>query len=1009
VAGPVAAARHVGWALHVDDRLAEALADAAGSSVSEIGDALPILALALQRMVEKRRRPDGHIDLKPEDAREFIETAVVEATEDALKRAGTGTDDLRRLVIPRLATWDPKAGAEGAAKRQVANAADLFVGLRMGLRTLADALVGLRLLTRSGTAGGVAYEIAHEALLRVRPLGPLIYERRERFEQARVVEIEARDWNAAGRVAGRLARTGDRLGEAQKLLEDEDFGPDLEEAGVADYLAACAAHENEQTNKQRRIIGRAFVTPAMHALEDGRHERALRLAAAGALLASDPCFKLVPELWGPAARAIYENSTRAVLKGRSGPVSIASFSPDGRRIVTTSSDGTARVWDLESGAEIAVLKEHNKESVQSASFSPDGRRLAIISNDTAWVWDVESGTEIAVLEGQEGVQISPDGRWIATASYDGTVQVWDVESGIEISVLEGYELGVTGMLFGPDGCLVTASSDFGEVRVWDVKSGTEIAFVEGVYDCRRISVNGSRIAAVDDDGTEITVFEGPEDWAQISPDGRRIATASFYDGTARMWDLEGIRNITFSNGHQQQARSASFSPDGRRIVTISDDQMAQVWDMESGTEIAFSNEHKESTPSASFSPDGCQIVTASYDGTARVRDVKCRIEIAVLKGHENWVRSASFSPDGRWIVTASSDGRARLWDVARGTETAVFNGERALLGASFDPDGRRIVTASEDGTACLWDVANGTEPALLKGHEKALFSASFSPDGRRIVTASEDGTARVWDVDSRTEIVLLECPQKVLWRAEFAPNGCHILTASSDNMARIWDVDSGKVITLLEGHTDWVRSASFSPNGRRILTASDDGTVRMWDVGIGITTVILNGHKDSVQSASFSPDGRRIVTASADKTARVWDADSGTEIAILKGHELPVRSASFSPDGRRIVTGSEDGTARVWDVSRTEAVVRERGIVLAAALARGIGWRSDDERTDLLMQDAEDDLYAEALRQLGRTSDDPKIAEVAAALAAPLHPNCYLSPTQFAEKFAALTRPRRRQ
>ena len=105
------------------------------------------------------------------------------------------------------------------------------------------------------------------------------------------------------------------------------------------------------------------------------------------------------------------------------------------------------------------------------------------------------------------------------------------------------------------------------------------------------------------------------------------------------------------------------------------------------------------------------------------------------------------------------------------------------------------------------------------------------------------------------------------------------------------------------------------------------------------------------------------------------------------------------------MTASYDWTARVWDVSRTKAIVRERAIVLAAALARGVGRRTDNEQTDFLMQDAEDDLYAEALKQLGRTSDDPEIAEVVAALAAPLHPNCYLSPTQFAEKFAAAAPP----
>jgi len=400
--------------------------------VSEIGDALPILALALHRMVTRRRAPDGRITLKPAEARSFIETAVEDAAKEALRSVEAERDDLRRLVIPRLATWDRKAGSDGAAKRQVASAADLFAGPRAGLHKLADALVTQRLLTRSGTAAGAAYEIAHEALLRVPPLGQLIYERRERFEQASVLEIEAREWNAAGRIAGRLGRAGDRLSEAEKLLADEDFGPDLarKEASVADYVAACSAHEREQVDKQRRIIGRAFVKPAMQAMEDGLHEHALRLAAAGALLARDPGFTLVPQLWSPAARAMFKSKIRAVLKGHAGAVNVASFSPDGRRIVTASCDNTARVWDAESGKEIALLKAH-EDWVRSASFSRDGRRIVTASDDhTARVWDAESGTEIAGLRGHENwllsASFSPDGQRIVTASYDNMARLWDV-------------------------------------------------------------------------------------------------------------------------------------------------------------------------------------------------------------------------------------------------------------------------------------------------------------------------------------------------------------------------------------------------------------------------------------------------------------------------------------------------------------------------------------------------------------------------------------------------------
>jgi hypothetical protein len=254
IAGPAKAAQRAGWPLFIDEALVDALAVAAGNSVSEIGDALPILALALQRMVARHRAPDGRIILNREDARSFIETAVEDAVAEALKSANVGRDELRRLVIPRLASWDPRSGSEGAARRQVAPAVDLFAGPRAGLRTLADALVGQRLLTRSGAKGGAAYEIAYNALLRVPPLGPLIYERRHHFEQAHVLEIEAREWNRAGRPEERLVRAGDRLSEAKRLLADDDFGPDLErqETGVADYLAACAARapEREQTDKQ---------------------------------------------------------------------------------------------------------------------------------------------------------------------------------------------------------------------------------------------------------------------------------------------------------------------------------------------------------------------------------------------------------------------------------------------------------------------------------------------------------------------------------------------------------------------------------------------------------------------------------------------------------------------------------------------------------------------------------------------------------------------------------------
>jgi WD40 repeat protein len=359
--------------------------------------------------------------------------------------------------------------------------------------------------------------------------------------------------------------------------------------------------------------------------------------------------------------------------------------------------------------------------------------------------------------------------------------------------------------------------------------------------------------------------------------------------------------------------------------------------------------HTNAVGVASFSPDGRRIVTSSPDATARVWDADSGAEIVCLSAHKVYVRSASFSPDGRRIVTACSDA-ARVWDAESGEEISCLKAHTdKVWSASFSPDGKRIVTASSDTTARVWDAGSGAEIACLNAHTMRVNSASFSPDGKRIVTASDDTTARVWDVMSWKEITCLDAHTMGVNSASFSPDGRRIVTASNDITARVWNAGSGAEIACLNGHADFVLSASFSPDGRRIVSSSSDYTARVWDVMSWKEITCLDAHTSYVNSASFSPDGQRIVTASSDNTARVWDAGSGAEIACLNAHAGTVLSASFSPDGRRIVTGSGDHRVRVWDVSRTEAIAREPAIVMTAALARGIGWRTEAEAADLLM------------------------------------------------------------
>jgi WD40 repeat protein len=471
--------------------------------------------------------------------------------------------------------------------------------------------------------------------------------------------------------------------------------------------------------------------------------------------------------------------------------------------------------------------------------------------------------------------------------------------------------------------------------------------------------------------------------AAFSPDGKRIVTASqdsatrmgnarqsvtaSSDKTARVWNADGTGEPLVLRGHDSPVNSAAFSPDGRRIVTASEDQTARVYGADGTGEPLVLRGHDSPVNSAAFSPDGRHIVTASQDRTARVYSVDGTGEPFVLRGHESEVYSAAWSLDGKRIVTASQDRTARVWNADRTGEPLVLRGhESEVYSAAFGPDDRRIVTASEDRTARVYSADGAGAPLVLRGHERRIHSAAFSPDGKRVVTASEDRTARVWNADGTGEPLVLRGHEGAVMSAAFSPDGKRIVTASEDKTARVWSADGTGEPLILQGHESVVMSAAWSPDGQVIATASLDRTVRVWNAdGTGAPRV-LRRHENGVLSVAFSPDGRRIISASQDKTARVWYATVNGEYMVLRGHEDMVSSASFSPDSKHIVTASLDRTARIWSADGTgePLVLRgHEGVVSSAA------WSSDGQRIVTASEDKTARVYLAPLRSV----DDPKL------------------------------------
>jgi WD40 repeat protein len=604
-------------------------------------------------------------------------------------------------------------------------------------------------------------------------------------------------------------------------------------------------------------------------------------------------------------------------------VRMANFSPDGNYVVTASFDYTARIWDAHTGKEVGGKMGHGGK-VYSAYFSFDGKWVVTASADhAAQVWNAATDRSISRLPHAgivRGATFSPDGKRVITSSFDKTARVWDAATGKALTEPLPHGGWVYSPKFSPDGQTVVTACTDGAARLWDSRTGEEIGpplrHQSGLHFASKFR---------DIDPAQSGVY-----FAEFSPDGKWVATAS-NDSTARVWDAHTGLPVTPPLPHQSWVNTAFFSPDGRWLVTASGDHTALVWDLAAAHAAQLSGtpappplfsplRHVGSVWMATFSPDGKRILTTSFDQTARIWQLPPLPAEPTLLVHAGAVNTARFSPDGIRVVTASSDNTARVWDAATGQpRTPPMKHADMVNSAVFSPDGERVVTASADHTAQVWDARTGVPVSPPLPHQDRVNSAGFSPDGKWVVTASLDKTARVWDAQTGRLVSTFTHQGDVL-SAVFSPDGKWVVTASADYTAQVWDAQTGKPVAKPLQHKDRVISASFSPDGKWVVTASDDFTARVWDAQTGqpVSPPLLHGNH--VVTAVFSPDGRKVVTASVDRTARIWDAATGRPLSAPLQHDYDVYGAQFNPDGTRVVTACRDGSAQVWDVATGQRI-----------------------------------------------------------------------------------------
>jgi WD40 repeat protein len=574
------------------------------------------------------------------------------------------------------------------------------------------------------------------------------------------------------------------------------------------------------------------------------------------------------------------------------------ISPDGKWVISASSDQTVKLWDIETGKELRTFSGHANE-IYAVAFLQDGKSFISVSSDkTSKQWNIEKENEVKTFAGHtsdiRALSINPNGKTFITGSFDNTVRLWDIESGTLIKkfIHEGKDCRITSVAFSPDGKQFVSGNSENTVKLWDVETGAELKTYSGHTDwvwsvgfCssgnKIVSGSGDKKLAiwnVNDEKDKIFIDNGEKiKTVASSPNGIFFAIGGS-NGTITLYDLSGKKIKTFS-GHTSTINSLVFSKCGKVLVSGSDDKTISLWDVENG------------------------------------------VQIKTLKGSTSLIYSISQSVNGKNIATGNGDKTIKLWDLERGRIVETFTGHTYFVNSvSFSPDGRKLASGTWDETVKIWDVVNGKELLTLKGHDDFVSSVAYSPDGKRVLSGSNDNQIKQWDIEKGAEINTLKGHSHAVATVAYSPDGKRIVSGSYDRTIMLWDARNAKKIKTFEGHTDPILSVSITPDGKSIVSGSWDKTIKLWDISTGKELRSFLGHDSIVTSVSVSLDSRFIISGSQDKSVRLWDISTGKEVKKLVGHTNFIKSVLFSNNGKEVFSGARDGKVTIWSIETGQEI-----------------------------------------------------------------------------------------
>jgi WD40 repeat protein len=414
-------------------------------------------------------------------------------------------------------------------------------------------------------------------------------------------------------------------------------------------------------------------------------------------------------------------------------VSSLAFTPDGKRILSTSNSGTARVWSAETGGRLGDYT-NGHDVARSVEVTADGRRIVIggAFTDAAYTLDEASGELLHHLgdlpnHGESracdpewevrAVALSPDGRlgalpalpeethWSSFGDHPA-IRLFRIEDGREVGRLfgEGPRNRFVTARFSPDGKLVAAGDRAGCVTVWELNS-LQPVFVGKVH--------------------RKGVFA-----LSFSPDSRTLASAG-REGIVALQDARDGKELRRWRAADSEVLGLQFTPDGRGLLSCSRDKLV-LWDQAAGKELREFVGHGRSLRAMALSADGRRLAAGGHSGSIHLWDVPTGSLVLPIEGHRAAVAAVRFSPDGKRLASAGGD-RLLLWDVGGRRRVAAFGdyGDR-WSDARFAPGRPVLLGLDRDKGVRFWDLRTEREVRRVGGGREGVLQFDQSPDGRLV-------------------------------------------------------------------------------------------------------------------------------------------------------------------------------------------------------------------------------------------------------------------------------------